>query len=269
VIPYVTIPPLSLGALHLAPFSLLVAAGIVVTYLAIVFRANNTGIDPKIASDLCVWMLIFAIPGAVLFKYAYTYHQPELAAGAGCHYMGISSFGGIGGGLVGAAAFFFWRRIASKERWQYMNLAASRFPIGLAFGRAGCALAHDHPGIRSSNWLAVRYPGGARYDLGLLELMFLILVVGAFVALGGRRPSAPYLGLFLIPYGLFRFGIDRLHENPPAHLGITIDHYASACAVLLGCWAILQDTGSAETKRSATQSRPPLAGAARIQEERS
>jgi len=254
VIPYVTIPPLSLGALHLAPFSLLVAAGIVVTYLAIVFRANNTGIDPKIASDLCVWMLIFAIPGAVLFKYAYTYHQPELAAGAGCHYMGISSFGGIGGGLVGAAAFFFWRRIASKERWQYMNLAASRFPIGLAFGRAGCALAHDHPGIRSSNWLAVRYPGGARYDLGLLELMFLILVVGAFLALGGRKPSVPYLGLFLIPYGLFRLGIDRLHENPPAYLGITVDQYASLCALLLGCWVILRHT-AAEAKRTAAESR--------------
>ena len=240
MIPYVTIPRLSLGPMHFAPFGVLVSAGILVTYFWIVFRARNVGLDPKKASGLCAWMLIAGFAGAVLLKYAYN-------PAAGFRHLGIASFGGIAGGLAGAAAFFGLHRVGPRERLDYLNLVASRFPIGLAFGRAGCALAHDHPGIRSANWLAVQFPGGSRYDLGLLEFFFLILVAGLFLAARGQKP---YLGLFLIPYGLFRFAIDQLHENPPAYLGITVDQYASIAALLVGVWAITR----VETRQSAWRS---------------
>ena len=36
-------------------------------------------------------------------------------------------------------------------------------------GRFGCALQHDHLGIPSTYFLAVRFPGGPRFDLGLLR----------------------------------------------------------------------------------------------------
>jgi len=247
MIPYFTISRVHVGPFHFATFGVLVAAGILVTYFWIVFRARNIGLDPKRASGLCAWMLLVGSVGAVLFKFAY--HPAD-----GFHHLGISSFGGIAGGLAGAAAFFALHRVGPRERLDYLNLVASRFPIGLAFGRAGCALMHDHPGIRSANWLAVRFPSGSRYDLGLLEFLFLILVVGLFLSARGQKP---YLGLFLIPYGLFRFAIDRLHENPPAYFGITVDQYASIAALLVGVWAI----AGIEKRQSAW--RPSPASAAR------
>ena len=34
------------------------------------------------------------------------------------------------------------------------------------FGRMGCSIAHDHPGLESDLWFAVQYPHGGRFDLG-------------------------------------------------------------------------------------------------------
>jgi prolipoprotein diacylglyceryltransferase len=45
-----------------------------------------------------------------------------------------------------------------------LDTAAFAVPFAAALGRLGCALAHEHPGRLSKSWLAVRYPGGARYD---------------------------------------------------------------------------------------------------------
>jgi len=48
------------------------------------------------------------------------------------------------------------------------DLVASAFPLSWVFGRSGCSLAHDHPGMLSNAWFAVQYPGGGRFDLGLI-----------------------------------------------------------------------------------------------------
>ena len=93
------------------------------------------------------------------------------------------------------------------------------FPFAWIFGRLGCTIVHDHPGAHTTSWLAVRYPDGPRYDLGLLELLFTVLVAGAFLVLDRRkRPTGFYLGWFLLVYGLFRLLLDTLHVDEGKHL---------------------------------------------------
>jgi phosphatidylglycerol---prolipoprotein diacylglyceryl transferase len=108
-------------------------------------------------------------------------------------------------------------------------------PFGWFFGRVACYLVHDHPGLRTSSWLAVKYPGGARYDLGLLEAMFLVLLCGAFWLLArAPRPPGFFFGAFFLAYGVFRVGLDQLHVDPPRYAGISVDHWAYGAATLAG-----------------------------------
>ena len=61
-----------------------------------------------------------------------------------------------------------------KEPLVYADVVASAFPMSWVFGRTGCTIAHDHPGMLSDAWFAVQYPGGGRFDLGLYEMLLTI-----------------------------------------------------------------------------------------------
>jgi len=88
------------------------------------------------------------------------------------------------------------------------------------WGRLGCALAHDHRGLFTDSWMAVRFPEGPRYDLGLIELVFLAGLAGAFWVLDRRaRPVGFFFGLYGVVYGGFRIWLDTLHIQPMRFYG--------------------------------------------------
>jgi phosphatidylglycerol:prolipoprotein diacylglycerol transferase len=99
----------------------------------------------------------------------------------------------------------------------------------------GCYLVHDHPGIRTSSWLGVRYPGGARYDLGLLEIFFLLALGVAFLILGKEaRPRGFFRAVLFLSYGTFRLLEDRVTIAPHRYFGWSVDQIAAAVMIALG-----------------------------------
>ena len=71
-------------------------------------------------------------------------------------------------------------------------------------------------------------PEDARYDLGLVEFLFLIGLAALFGWLDrSRRPAEFFFGLYGVTYGLFRVWHDTLHIQPFRFFG-------GATAVLIG-----------------------------------
>ena len=70
--------------------------------------------------------------------------------------------------------FWFARRygLTRMQFWRYLDVVAFAFPFAWTLARTGCFLAHDHIGIASTFWLAVRFPEGPHLDLGLIEALF-------------------------------------------------------------------------------------------------
>jgi phosphatidylglycerol---prolipoprotein diacylglyceryl transferase len=102
----------------------------------------------------------------------------------------------------------------------YAEVASSIFPIAWLFGRLGCSIAHDHPGIQSDLFLAVQYPGGGRLDLGLIELLITIPLAIVCVRLWRkRRPLGTYSALACLYYAPLRFGLDFLRAREPVVQG--------------------------------------------------
>ncbi len=224
------IPYLDLSAWPVPPFPLLVAAGVAVGHWLFIRRARAAALHRTVAGDVSLCLVAGGFAGAILGKSLY------FPAETAWRFHGLSSFGGLAGGLLASVLYFVLRRL---NPWPYLDAAAFAFPSAWALGRLGCALAHDHPGVRSDRWFAVAYPGGARFDLGLLEFLFTVAIVILFRWLDrSRRETGFYLAVLLLLYGPFRVSLDLLHVDPPAYWGWPVDRLCGLAVLVLGILAL-------------------------------
>jgi phosphatidylglycerol:prolipoprotein diacylglycerol transferase len=95
------------------------------------------------------------------------------------------------------------------------DVLAEGLVIGWVFGRLGCTLVHDHIGTPSSFPLAIRFPGGARHDLGFYELLYTVLVLVPAVLVLGRRARPPGASIVVLAllYAPARFLGDFLRQT--------------------------------------------------------
>jgi phosphatidylglycerol:prolipoprotein diacylglycerol transferase len=231
VFPYFPQPQIRIGPVTVHAFGVLVVCGVLAGRAMILRRAARQGLSARTADRLCLWMLVCGFIGAHLYKALY---EPRAILR---DWTGIASFGGVLGGLLGGAWWMQRQRMPRAERFQLLDIFAFCFPFAWAFGRLGCTLAHDHPGVLTTSWLAVRFPRGARYDLGLIELMFTLPLAAVFLVLDRKpRPPGLFFGLLWILYGGFRLWLDTLHEAPTRYFGVTLDQIGGILGILVGLW---------------------------------
>jgi phosphatidylglycerol---prolipoprotein diacylglyceryl transferase len=237
VIPYFEQPSLSLGPITIHLFGALLAVAILAGQAIMRRRALATGIDRKVADHLLGWVLVCGFLGAHLVdRLVYfprqTWEDPLSLLKV---WEGISSFGGFLGAVVGAALFV--RRAGLGEAsWRYLDAVAYAFPFGWIFGRLGCFVAFDHPGLPTSIFLGQMYKDGlVRHNLGLEEALFTIPLAALFLLLG-KRPRAPgfFVGLLPILYAPFRFLTDFLRIVDVRYLGLTPGQWGALGLVVVG-----------------------------------
>jgi phosphatidylglycerol---prolipoprotein diacylglyceryl transferase len=239
VFPYLEIHPLPIGPVSIQPFGTLVVIGILAGYQVLERRLTRQGLEKDVGPGFRFWMVMAGFAGAVLAKVFYNPDFFEIILAGPSRwadlYGGIASFGGIIAGAAGGIVYLRRNKVSWADMVRYLDGVAYAFPAALFFGRIGCYIAHDHPGLRTDSWLAVRYPGGPRYDLGLLEALFLIPLTALIWWLGRKpRPAGFLSGVFFTLYGLFRLLIDQLHEAPPRYWGFTVDQIFSVLALAAG-----------------------------------
>ena len=235
--PYLEQPAIAVGPLTIEGFGVLAAAGVLVGYCISLHRIRISGLNAATGSALVMWMVVAGLAGSHVAALALSGPPAMRAAPTALLRIwdGMSSFGGLLAG--GAAGVWFLRRhgVVGTDLLAYFDAVAYAFPIAWMFGRAGCSLAHDHPGIHSTSILAVRYPDGPRLDAGLLELLAITPVAILFLALGKRRRLPGfYLAILLVLYGPMRFLIETVRIGEATYLGLTTGQYGAGIATLLG-----------------------------------
>jgi phosphatidylglycerol:prolipoprotein diacylglycerol transferase len=237
MIPYVEHPKLDLGFYTVEAFPVLVGIAIVVQFQIVMHRAPAFGFDRRTASSLVGWAIFLGLVGAHVFD-VIAYYPDELARNPLLLFAlwgGLSSMGGMASGLLGLWIVMRRKAMSGADMLRFVDCLIFALPFTLAIGRLGCALQHDHPGVPSSHWLAVDFPLGARFDLGLLEFLYMLLVSATFAVLGRRpRPAGFYVGLFFALYGPVRFALDTLRVIDARYLGWTPAQFLSVLATLLG-----------------------------------
>ncbi len=225
MIPYVEEPVFRVGSIGIPAFHFFTVGAAIVGFEIGVRRAPRYGIDRATAATVGAWTLFLGFLASHVFAEAA--HHPERVRESPLLLLtfwgSMSSLGGMLGGIFGGA-FVMWRKSKSlRHVWAYADLLCFTAPFGWIFGRAGCALAHDHPGIRSTHFLAVAFPDGPRFDLGLLELLLHIALASAFTLLSRRTlPVGFFTGFYWAIYGPVRFGLDFLRVGETLYLPIQL-----------------------------------------------
>jgi phosphatidylglycerol:prolipoprotein diacylglycerol transferase len=202
VIPYFVQPAVSIGPLTIHAFGVCAAAALLLGYFLVDRRAHRYALDPTRAGQ--VYLLIVVVGLLTGFLWNRMEGEPGISAS------------GLGLGCLASAIPMAWIvrprmvRPGKASFWNTLDLYAFAFPFVLAVARVGCFLAHDHIGNRTSSWIGVRFPGGTRFDLGLLYAMG--AAVTAAVALGANRKRLPPGAVSLIVIAML--SVSRLATLP-------------------------------------------------------
>jgi len=247
LIPWFEFPSLSFGPFTIQSFGVLSALGILAAVQLAARGARQLGREPQVILDFAVVGVLSGVVAGHL-AHLFFYHPEELREPWRIlkFWEGLSSMGGLGGGILAAAAWFRWKRIRFAD---YADAFALGVAPGWGVARVGCFTVHDHPGVHTTFPLAVAFPDGPRHDLGLYEAIVLF-AIGALLwslhrrgALRGRL--LPALALL---YGIARFLLDFLRASDVAyarHGGLTFAQYFAVALVAYGAFGLLRREAAA------------------------
>jgi len=260
-IPYVDAPELELGPLTLKLFGPLVAAGLILGRSRCLEYARRRDLDQALYGHFLVWMLATGFVVSHLVS-AFFYYPHEVAKNPWVVlqiWNGLSSMGGFFGGFVGGMIYLriycARRPMGAQPALIFGDTSVFGLLIAWCFGRTACSIVHDHPGniVPEGTFMAVGpWPDGRwRYDLGLVELLFTIVLM-LWVYFGARWekwPPGRLTGLLLTVYAPFRFLLDSLRSDegvrkvspiPDArYLSLTPAQWFTIAFLLFGLWLLL------------------------------
>ncbi|MGZ3459282.1 MAG: prolipoprotein diacylglyceryl transferase [Archangium sp.] len=245
MIPYIHVPSLNLGPLHIEPFGIFVALGILFAARVLARQAEREGLNSTALQDYAPWGVgVGVLFGHLLHLLAY--HPEELSKSPFQIlkvWDGLSSFGGLIGGILAAVVFFRMHKMRFRD---YADVFALAVTPGWAIARLGCFAVHDHPGTRTDFFLAINFPGGPRHDLGFYDALFLFALTGLLFALrNAGKLRGKLLPLLAIFYACGRFFFDTLRATDlpyvdARYFGLTPAQYGCFALIVFGLYGLVK-----------------------------
>jgi phosphatidylglycerol---prolipoprotein diacylglyceryl transferase len=243
MIPYLDFKLFEFLGVPIDLFGVLVAIGVVLGDRITVREGAKRGLDPRDVRYLNARMVIGGFIMAHLVSVIFYFPERIKENPLVLLYIwsGLSSLGGF---LGAALTCLYLSRRQKIPALPYADAVSLGLAVGWIFGRLGCTTAHDHPGRHSNFFLAVRYPDGARHDLGLYELLFtIVLALVLFRYAKKPRPAGHLIGLFALLYAPVRFGLDFLRATDVTrpderYAALTPAQWACMGTFAVGVWLL-------------------------------
>lgn len=227
---------IELGGFKLQYYGLMYLAGFAVIYALVAYRIKNRefNISLKLIESLSTTLIIGVILGGrlgyVIFYNLshYLRHPLEIFLpfdfSNGVTFTGISGMS-YHGGLIGViiAAWVFTLR-NKLDFWEIADLFIPAIPLGYTFGRIGNFINGELFGRITTSCFGMYFPyapGPAlRHPSQLYEAFFegIFLFAVLWNLRKHIRTPGAMLALYLMGYGIIRFGIEFFRE-PDAHMG--------------------------------------------------
>ncbi len=227
------------GFLHL--YGVMIAVGILACFGFLFYYGKKKKIQPKFIDFVFYNGIVAIIVGfgsAALFQATYNYIDDP---SAGFNFKGgITFIGGLIGGIVSfLVGYWIFRKKYESKITELVPFAPCCILIAHAFGRVGCFFAGCCYGKPTDSWLGVKFPdlGYKVYPTQLYEAIFLFALCAICWLLYWKKDFKHNLSLYLIAYGIFRFCIEYLRDDPRGQFiikGITPSQFWSICMVVAG-----------------------------------
>lgn len=219
--PYITI----LGK-TLPSYGLCMAAGVGFALLLLLYTSRLRSISLSDALTCAIFAIVGGLAGA---KILYLIVElPNLIADPsrllGALTGGFVFYGGLIGGIVGGWLYTHSHKIS------FFDMADAAMPpvaLGHAFGRLGCFLAGCCYGKACDSPFSVVFPEGSFAPAGIPILptqlfesvfVFFLAAILFLILQYAKKPGRP-MAWYLILYGVWRFFIEFLREDPRGAVG--------------------------------------------------
>ena len=249
-LPYIHIPNPELpslpgiGRIPIQVFGIIGAAGVFIGAEISARYARSRGVDEDDTRSLVGWVIGFGFIGAHVFD-VLAYQSDKITTDPLIFlkvWAGISSYGGLLGGVVGFLIFL--KRHPGRWPALYADISVVGFVPGFTIGRIGCTVVSDHVGRPTDFALGMDYPASfvnshlhvneamRLHNLGLYELLYLIPVNVLVLALAFKKPKLPATFIAVLTGALYapvRFFLDylRLDDSDPRYGGLTFAQWVS------------------------------------------
>ncbi|MBU1087796.1 MAG: prolipoprotein diacylglyceryl transferase [Candidatus Omnitrophica bacterium] len=228
--------------INIYSYGLMVALGIVLAVSLIERDALKSGLPKDEIIDLIFWVVIWGLVGA---RVVYVLLYPEAYLDAPWDILKIYQGGLIfhGSLIFGTIAALINFKNKKLPVFKTLDLLMLYLPLAHAFGRIGCFLngccygkTTDLAwGIRFSENLETVHPSQL-YSAFLLLILFL----GLFLIRRKQVFDGQIFCLYLIFYGLIRFCIEFVRDNPIFAWGLSIYQYISLILIAAGIFAYIR-----------------------------
>lgn len=258
MVPYFQLP--DLPWLNVTPFTYLVLIGLVCGYQFAQYRAQQYGVGKGIIREMTIFAAVPGLIGSDLLQPLF-YRPRSLAQDPWLmlrFFDGMSSFAGF---LSFGLALAIYLRIR-RPPVHWLVLADIAFQGGVVFwifGRLGCTVTHDHPGLRSNFILAVQYPEGGRHDLGWYDFLFTTFIIFPIsVAIHRSRQFAgTQVAVISLLYATFRIFADTLRVNEIRYFHWAPGQISALVLLVVGYWAAARVKKMAIPLPKPSQGPPP------------
>jgi len=219
MIPYFQANAIAFGPLTIQVWGLFVSLGILSGLILAYKLSRKYFLAEQVVLDLGVWSIVGGLIMARIFHVVFYAPEYYLLHPSEIIYFwqgGASSLGGFVGAAFAIYIFAKYKKFTLKELWPYFDVMSLSLWLGWAIGRIGCFIIHDHPGMLSNSFLAVNFPSGARFDLGLFDSLLGWFIFIVFALLFKKLVKARWglvVQLSFMVYAFVRFWLDFLRAT--------------------------------------------------------
>lgn len=237
---------LSLGIITIHWYGLLIASAVVI-FLLLAKRLLPKTISFDEFTEAVLVTIVSGLIGARLYEVFvinWWYYQQDLWAIFRVWEGGLAIHGGI---IFGALALYGWCRWRQKHFWQLTDIAVVGLPLAQAIGRWGNYFNQELFGRPTTDWWGIpisvenrpdEFMGATHFQpLFLYESLLNLSLFGLlfFIYKRGKLHVGQLSGLYLVGYGLIRFGMEWLRIDPtPLLWGIRLPQLLSVLLIVVG-----------------------------------
>jgi len=244
----------SLGSFELRYYGLMYIVAFALTYVLLVYRARRDGFGwytPERIQDLMVWFIVGTILGGrlgyvIFYEFSYFAAHPlkiflPFEFEDGFRFTGIAGMSYHGGVIGVVVAGYLFSRRHKLSFLTMLDFVAPAAPLGYTFGRLGNFINGELYGRVTTVPWGMYFPldpsGQLRHPSQLYEAFFegIFLFILLWSVRNHPRVRGGLLGLYLMGYGIVRFGIEFFRQPDP-HLMYILGPYTMGqvlCAAMI------------------------------------
>jgi len=256
---------LDLGFIEIRWYSVLILSAFIIGYFLVINRCKKNNITIPLISDMCFYLVIVCILGARLYYCLFNLKE----------YKNIIDIfkiweGGLaihGGVIAGIIFIYFYTKKKKLSLLKILDIFAPALVLGQAIGRWGNFFNREAfgPFIHSSNpsvlenlhipqfiidgmYIDGAFINGEYFQPGYYHPTFLYESLGCLIIfitimiIRNIKKIKPgqISGIYFIGYGILRFLIECLRQDPLRFLGLKVAQIVSIIMILVGLFLIIK-----------------------------